>query len=151
MEENKKQKRIRVIGLITLTVLVIVGVILAIYFVQKKDNEENKKIEYIVTEVNKAVEQDAFDFKVTNFKTNGDIDGDDAHVSVYVTITAKQDMHLEQSDFLLNNYTQEGQNGFKNDINNGESLSFELNFVVKTHQSLYLIYKNIKVNLGEVF
>ena len=151
MEENKKQKRIRVIGLITLTVLVIVGVILAIYFVQKKDNEENKKIEYIVTEVNKAVEQDAFDFKVTNFKTNGDIDGDDAHVSVYVTITAKQDMHLEQSDFLLNNYTQEGQNGFKNDINNGESLSFELNFVVKTNQSLYLIYKNIKVNLGEVF
>ena len=148
--EDKKQKRIRVIGLITLTVLVIVGVILAIYFTQKKDNENNQKIEYIVTDVNKVVNQDAFDFIATIDK-DAEIEGDIAHISLSVTITAKQDMNLALSDFIVNNSTLESQNGFKNDIKSGESLSFELNFVVKTNQSLYLIYKNIKVNLGEVF
>ena len=148
--EDKKQKRIRVIGLITLTVLVIVGVILAIYFTQKKDNEDNQKVEYIVTQINETVNQDAFDLIVTN-KKDGEIAGDNAHISVYVTISAKQDINLELSDFMVNNSTPESQNGFENDIKSGESLSFELNFVVKTNQSLYLIYKNIKVNLGEVF
>lgn len=148
--EDKKQKRIRIIGLITLTILVVVGVILAIYFTQKKDNENNQKIDYIVTDVNKVVNQDAFDFIATIDKDR-EIEGDSAHISLSVTISAKQDMNLVLSDFIVNNSTLESQNGFKNDIKSGESLSFELNFVVKTNQSLYLIYKNIKVNLGEVF
>ena len=148
--EDKKQKRIRVIGLITLTVLVIVGVILAVYFTQK--NENDNKIEYINTEIGKIVECDAFDFRVTNFTyTSEGQDEGNVSLNVFVTIDAKQDMHLSLSDFSLNNSAVKAQNGFKNDINQGESLSFELNYVVKSNQELlYLIYKNIKVALGQV-
>ena len=148
--EDKKQKRIRVIGLITLTVLVIVGVILAVYFTQKKENEGT--IEYIKTSIGKTVEQDAYDFKVYDFKTSTDGQEEgEIFASVYITITAKQDINLTLSDFSLGNYALKAQNGFKNDIKQGESLSFELNYVVKSNQELlYLIYKNIKVALGQV-
>ncbi|MCR4875054.1 MAG: hypothetical protein K5923_04925 [Clostridia bacterium] len=148
--EDKKQKRIRIIGLITLTILVVVGVILAIYFTQKKDNES--QIEYINTEIKKVVEQDDYDFKVYDFKTT--LDGQEegsAYVSVYLTITAKKDINIALSDFSLGNYAIKSQNGFKNELKEGESLSFELNYVVKSNQELlYLIYKNIKVALGQV-
>ena len=40
MEQQKKQKTIRIVSLVALTILVIVGVVLTMYFVQKADNKE---------------------------------------------------------------------------------------------------------------
>ena len=146
MENTKKQKVIRIVGLVTLTILVIVGVILTIYFVQKAENSK------VTGQIGQTIEQDNYYFTVTNFKTNKDsVDGDYIEVTTYITMEAKKNISVKIKDFSLNDYELKDAVSFPEKINKGEKASFELNWVVKKDSELlYLIYKNIRIALGEV-
>ena len=145
MEQTKKQKYIRIVGLITLTILVVVGVVLAIYFTQKNDT-------VIAGQIGQKIEQDKYTFEVTSFKTNKEtLDNGYVQCTTYITIEAKKDMKISLKDFSLNGNELKEAVGFKEKLKKGENLSFELNWVVKEDKELlYLIYKNLKIALGEV-
>ena len=68
MSNDKKQTAIRIVGFIALTILVIVGVILTIYFVQKA--EDNSKIEYINGQIGTRMELGDSYFTVTDVCSN---------------------------------------------------------------------------------
>ena len=150
MEQAKKQKTIRIVGFIALTILVIVGVFLTIYFVQKA--ETDTQIEYIKGQIKKVNETADCYFTVTDFKTiSKDVDNNKAEVQVEIKVEAKKDMNLSLSDFGFDTGTYLSNVGFKETLEKGEILTFELNYVVKLDNSLlYLIYKNFKIALGEV-
>ena len=145
MEQIKKQKYLRIVGLVTLTILVVVGVVLAIYFTQKNDT-------IITGQIGQRIVQEKYDFTVTNFTTDKESLKDGYYIcTTYITIEAKKDMKISLKDFSLNGYELKEANGFKEKIKKGENLSFELNWVVKEDKELlYLIYKNLKIALGEV-
>ena len=148
MSNDKKQTAIRIVGFIALTILVIVGVILTIYFVQKA--EDNSKIEYINGQIGTRMELGDSYFTVTDFKTISK-DSEKAIVQVEVKIEAKESTSLSLSNFSLDGGTFLTEEGFKESLEKDEILTFELNYVVKLDNSLlYLIYKNFKIALGEV-
>jgi len=148
MSNDKKQTAIRIVGFIALTILVIVGVILTIYFVQKA--EDNSKIEYINGQIGTRMELGDSYFTVTDFKTISK-DSEKAIVQVEVKIEAKESTSLSLSNFSLDSGTFLTEEGFKESLEKDEILTFELNYVVKLDNSLlYLIYKNFKIALGEV-
>ncbi|MBE5763417.1 MAG: hypothetical protein E7338_04265 [Clostridiales bacterium] len=146
MENTKKQKVIRIVGLVTLTILVIVGVILTVYFVQKADNSK------VIGQIGQTIEQDNYNYTVTNFKINKETATDEyVEVTTYITMEAKKNISVKIKDFSLNNYELKDAVSFPEKINKGEKASFELNWVVKKDSELlYLIYKNIRIALGEV-
>ena len=152
MEQTKKQKTIRIVGFIALTILIVVGVILTIYFVQKADEAKNPQIDYIKGQINQKMESNDCYFTVTNFKTLSiDEQKSKANVQVEVKIEARQDMNLSITNFALDSGSYVSQEGFKETLEKDEILTFELNYVVKLDNSLlYLIYKNFKIALGEV-
>ena len=148
MSNDKKQTAIRIVGFIALTILVIVGVILTIYFVQKA--EDNSKIEYINGQIGTRMELGDSYFTVTDFKTISK-DSEKAIVQVEVKIESKESTSLSLSNFSLDSGTFLTEEGFKESLEKDEILTFELNYVVKLDNSLlYLIYKNFKIALGEV-
>ncbi len=153
MDNVKKQKVLRIVGLVVVTILVVVGIFLTIYFVQKSENEKKaNQIEYIQSEINKVVEQDGFNFIVKDMKIlSQDEDEGTINIQLTIEIEAKEDMSISYTDFSIENSTYLSQNGLKDTISKGESLTFELNWVVKSsNKLLYLIYKNIKIALGQV-
>ena len=151
MEESKKKKYIRIVSLIALTIFVIVGVALTIYFVQKKDNEN--KIEYILGEINKPIENEDVILTVKDFKSSSEGQKDGyAKVTIKIEVQAKKDMTILLSDFNLHNYALDSQNGFESELKKDNISAFELNYVVKLDQKLlYIIYNNIKIALGEAY
>ncbi len=148
MSNDKKQTAIRIVGFIALTILVIVGVILTIYFVQKA--EDDSRIEYVKGQIGTRMELGDSYFTVTDFKTISK-DSEKALVQVEVKIEAKESTSLSLSNFSLDSGTFLTDEGFKESLEKDEILTFELNYVVKLDNSLlYLIYKNFKIALGEV-
>ena len=108
MEQTKKQKTIRIVGLVALTILVIVGVILTIYFVQKADNKE-----YITGEVNQEIETDDYIFKVTNFVCDN-IDQPTGYTkaAISIEIKAKKDMKVKAGDVITEENVRSIRPGF---------------------------------------
>ena len=146
MDTQKKSKIIRIVSLIALTVIVIAGIVLTVFFVQKT---EPPTIKYINGEVNKTIELDEYNFIVSKLNFEG-VDDENVKMTITISIEAKEDTKIFIEDFKVNNYELESQSGFKETINSGEILEFQLNYVVKLDQELlYLIYNNIKIALGE--
>ena len=147
MEETKKKKVIRIVTFVALTIVVILAVVLTMYFVQK--NDKDKKIEYITGDINQTIENGSYNYKVYDLKSY-QVEEGKARLVISIEIEAKEDLALNLSDFKVENYALESESGFKNSLNSGEKLDFQLNYVVKLdHKLLYLIYNNIKINLGE--
>ena len=152
MMDEKKQKRIRIVGLVVLTILVIVGIVLTIYFVQKNDSKNNEKKDYIKAQINQTVSLEKIDFTVTGvefepFNSEG-------LISMWVTvrIDAKEFFTDSLLSYQLRNVDEPyGQEGHKDYLYSGESSTFKVNFVVKDNQELlYLIYAGkIEIALGE--
>ena len=146
MEQTKKQKTIRIVSLIVLTILVIVGVVLTIYFVQKADT-------IIAGEIGKDIETKDYTFKVTNFVCdNTDQETGFTKATITIEIKAKKNIKVNLSKFALGDYTLLSADGFKDSLKKGDISQFELNYVVKVDQKLlYIIYNNIKIALGEAY
>ncbi len=148
MEQTKKQKTIRIVGLVVLTILVILGVFLTIYFVQKADNKE-----YLTGEVGQEIDAGDYTFKVTNFVCDNQdrVDGC-TKATISIEIKAKKNLKVKLSKFKLGEYTLLSEEGFKESIKKDDISQFELNYVVKVDQKLlYIIYNNIKIALGEAY
>lgn len=150
MGQKKKEKVLRIVGLVALTIIIIVGVVLTIYFVQK--NSDEQVINYTSGEINQLIEKGSFNFKVINFETiSQNVDAGESEVKVTVEIRANEDISLSINDFNLNQYAYASQENFKNSLNKDETLSFSVNYVVKTNKELlFFIYKDIKISLGQV-
>ena len=146
MEQTKKQKTIRIVSLIALTILVIVGVVLTIYFVQKADT-------IIVGEIGKEIENKDYTIKVTNFVCdNTDQETGFTKATITIEMKAKKNIKVNLSKFALGDYTLLSADGFKESLKKGDISQFELNYVVKVDQKLlYIIYNNIKIALGEAY
>ena len=150
MEQAKKQKTIRIVGFIALTILVIVGVVLTVYFVQK--GETNTKKGYINTQICQTVSLDKIDFTVTNIAFEPSYAEDVISVNLTINIDAKENYRDSLYNYGLSNGCEPfGEEGHKEALKAGESSTFKVNFVVKDNQELlYLIYAGkIKVALGE--
>lgn len=149
MEQEKKLKWIRIVGLITLTILVIVGVVLTMYFIQKKDTKE--VVQYTQKQIGDAVEFDGYTYLVKDFKVLGENADDTSDVQIEIEIEATKDINISLDDFKLVEGTLQSHGGFNGEINSGDKITFKLIYVVKTdNKLLYLIYKNIKTALGQV-
>ena len=146
MEQTKKQKTIRIVGLVVLTILVILGVVLTIYFVQKADK-------VISGGIRQEIDTKNYTFKVTNFVCDrtGQADGY-TKATISIEIKAKKNIKVDLSKFSLGEYTLLSEEGFKESIKKDDISQFELNYVVKVDQKLlYIIYNNIKIALGEAY
>ena len=146
MEQTKKQKTIRIVGLVVLTILVILGVVLTIYFVQKADK-------VISGDIRQEIDTKNYTFKVTNFVCDRTEQADGyTKATISIEIKAKKNIKVDLSKFILGEYTLLSEEGFKESIKKDDISQFELNYVVKVDQKLlYIIYNNIKIALGEAY
>lgn len=94
-KESKKFKTLRTIGLISLTILVVVGIFLTVLLTEK-----NSKFEYI--DIGQTIELEELNFKVYDVSFEN-IDDKNIKVIVYIDIVCKKDQTIKTKNYSLDN------------------------------------------------
>lgn len=89
--DNTKLKRVRIIGLIALTIAVVIAVALSVYFVDKKDKKDNAPPQYTTYSVGEIIQCDTAQYSVRDIQFLGAVEGVQAQPDkvlciVYITV-----------------------------------------------------------------
>ena len=150
-KSSKEFKNKRLIGLISLTIIVILTVVLVIYFVDKNDYKTGVSRgvgeEY-------AIDSAVFVLTSVNFYTTSEkfnLNEDECLVSVKIKITAKTPLKLGNKSFRLNGeYDVYNDFGNKIKIDSGETKEIEICYLTKRQSNvdLFVSYYGCKVAIG---
>ena len=139
---NNKSKWLA-LGLIALTILVIVGIVLVVYFV----NKNSQPINYTQIEINKEAVGDGYSFKVDNISFSDSDEDEYAILSVELSFSASKKLKFDSDSIIVDHSTLLNSN-MPDKMASGESVKATLSYKVKKGQELFLRYDTYKVALG---
>ena len=139
---NNKSKWLA-LGLIALTILVIVGIVLVVYFV----NKNSQPINYTQIEINKEAVGDGYSFKVDNISFSDSDEDEYAILSVELSFSASKKLKFDNDSITVDHSTLINSN-MPIKMAKGESVNATLSYKVKKGQELFLRYDIYKVALG---
>lgn len=134
-------KNKRFIGLVLLTLIVIVGIVLTVFLVNKNSTIQNLDIK----EVGMA---NSYSFCVEDIKTTPK-DGI-VELEVYISIETSKDKKLKIEDFKIGDLTPKSADNFKRKLEKGEKNNFVLKYDIDSNRLLYLEFEQFKVALASV-
>lgn len=133
-------KNKRFIGLVLLTIVIIIGIVLTVFLVNKNSTVEKLDIKEVGYSNN-------YSFCVSDIKTMP-VD-DYVELSVHIVIDAKKTIKVSEDDFKVNGINPKSSENFKEKISS-EKVEFVLKYDIKTNELLYLTFESFKVALASV-
>ena len=139
---NNKNKWVG-LGLIALTIVVIVGIVLVVYFV----NKNSQPITYTQIEINKEAVSSDYSFKVDNISFSDTDENDFAILTVELSFTANKTLEFNNDSIKVDGSSLVNSN-MPSKLEKGESAKATLSYKVKKGKELFLRYDTYKVALG---